>query len=106
VTEGRPPADKVKEIVVDRAGKLTPRTAAKVGVAEWRCPRQHLLAAVVPSPYGMWLYWRDNAGHGDGWQCAWQADLDSARVRTWCNCRDVWDIDTASPGTPPERAIG
>lgn len=55
---GRPPrADELLREIVARPGKLT-STGSKAAVGEWRCPREHLLAAVVPTPHGASLYWR------------------------------------------------
>jgi hypothetical protein len=105
MTEGRPVADELLRVMVDRPGKLNPRAARKLPVNESRCPSRHLLAAVVQTAHGPWLYWHDNSGVGAGWQCAWRADLDSPIVRAWCNCRDVWLVDTVMPDKPPTLAI-
>jgi hypothetical protein len=105
VTGPRPRADELLREMVARPGKLT-STGSKAAVGEWRCPREHLLAAVIPTPHGAWLHWRGSP-LGDGWLCAWRSDLDRPIVSTWCNCRgDVWDVDTLSPRTPPALAIG
>src|SRR5829696_7246500 len=93
-------ADVLLSVMVDRPEKLS-HAARKAGADEWRCLRRHLLAAVIKTTYGPWLYWHDNSGRSDGWQCAWQADLDVSTVSAWCNCPNTWTVDIASPGTSP-----
>jgi hypothetical protein len=107
VKGAQPRADNLLRDNVARPGKLTSEASVSA-VGEWRCPHEHLLAAVVPTPHGAWLYWRGSPlPIADGWLCAWRSDLDSPIVRAWCNCRgDVWDVDTLSPRKPPTLSIG
>ena len=104
MTDGRPAAAKLLRVMVDRPGKLT-YVGRNAATAEWRCPRRHLLAAVIKTLQGPWLYWHGSP-LGDGWQHAWQADLDSLSVSAWCSCPNTWTVDIAAPGTPPALALG
>ena len=102
MTGSRPPADTLLPVMVEKPGKLT--TTAALRVVPRRCPRRHLLAAVIRTVYGSWVYLRGDAV-GDGWRCDWQADLDSQIVDAWCTCPNTWTVDLEAPGTPPALAI-
>jgi hypothetical protein len=102
VTGSRPRAATLLPVLVERPGKLTSTAASRA--LPVRCPRRHLLAAVIRTVYGRWVYRRGDPA-GDGWRCDWQADLDTPIVDAWCNCPNTWTVDLAAPGTPPALAL-
>lgn len=78
------------------------RTARRHATVE-RCPRRHLLMAVVTTQYGPWVLWRGNPVGRAWWLCAWHDDLPNLRaVDVWCpECDgEPYTIDVSSPGNP------
>jgi hypothetical protein len=78
------------------------------------CPKRHLLAAVMRTPFGPWIVWRGKEGPGPGliwrgpglvgpdWQYGWTDELhDPAAVWVWCSsCKGEWFLDLSDTSAP------
>jgi hypothetical protein len=106
----RPPAAELAPVMTEGRPKLTPQ--ARRHAKPVRCPKRHLLAAAVRTPYGIWLMWRGGqaGGSGDLWRCAWADEIaDPSAVPVSCkSCLSghggmVWMVDFSNPDNPQRR---
>jgi hypothetical protein len=99
----RPRADVLLPAMLEIRPKLTAQARARA--TEVRCqnqdPNRHLLAATVPTPYGVWVVWCGDP-RGAGWLCAWLDDIpDPAALPVWCSsCDEAGTVDLSDPATP------
>jgi hypothetical protein len=103
----RPRADDpaLRAGLLDADGRLT--ATAKRRAAQVRDSHRHLLAAVVRTIHGPWVYWCGDPRGQSWWQYAWLDDIgDPAAVDVWCSsCDTVGVVDLSEPSTPRVVAI-
>jgi hypothetical protein len=98
----RPPAEALLPVMlVEGKAKLAAHT--KPHAAEVRCPRRHLLGAVVRTAHGPWVLCRTGL-FGQPWRPAWWDEIgDTAALPVRCgSCPAgmVWFLDVTDPGSP------
>lgn len=99
----RPSADALLPIMLTEGRAKLSAHARQHLLAEVRCPRRHLLAAMIRTADVPWVLWRGGL-FGQPWRTAWLDEIpDPASLPVRCGSCPAgmaWILDIADPAAP------